>query len=137
MAVPDSSPQASSVISVRNPQRLMLADGTSFPPGCYVVPWGHTSAPAGVAPEALQERGCSCKVFFAESAGVRGVSLSWRRQFSAGLGGAMRMYLARVYVRCIPRRCSRASSAQAWAQSRRSRGALQLVYMPLRRPSTG
>jgi hypothetical protein len=79
MAVPDSSPRASAVVSVRNLQRLMLTDGTFFPPGCGVVPWGHASAPAGVAPEALQEHGCSCKVFFTESAGVRGVSFSWRR----------------------------------------------------------
>jgi hypothetical protein len=63
MVVPDSIPRASAVVSVRNPQRLMLADGTFFPPGCYVVPWGRASASAGVAPEALQERGCSCKVF--------------------------------------------------------------------------
>jgi hypothetical protein len=53
MAVPDSSPRASAVVSVRIPQRLMLADGTSFPPGCCAVPWGRASAPAGVAPEAL------------------------------------------------------------------------------------
>jgi hypothetical protein len=37
---------------------LTLADGTFFPPGC-----GHASGPAGLAPEALQEHGCSCKVF--------------------------------------------------------------------------
>jgi hypothetical protein len=49
MAVPDSSPRASAVVSVWNPQRLMLADGTFFPPGCGAVPWGRTSAPAGVA----------------------------------------------------------------------------------------
>jgi hypothetical protein len=79
MDVPYSSPRASAVVFVRIPQRLMLADGTFFPPGCYAVPWGRASAPAGVAPEALQERGCSYKVFFAESAGVRGVSFS-RRQ---------------------------------------------------------
>jgi hypothetical protein len=28
MVVPDSSPRASAVVSVRNPQGLMLADGT-------------------------------------------------------------------------------------------------------------
>jgi hypothetical protein len=32
--------------------------------------WGRVSGRAGLAPEALHERGCSCKVFFAESAGV-------------------------------------------------------------------
>jgi hypothetical protein len=78
--VPDSSPRASAEASVRTPQRLMLADGTLFPSGCCVVPWGRASAPAGVAPEALQERGCSCKVF-SQSADVRGVSFSRRRQY--------------------------------------------------------
>jgi hypothetical protein len=53
MAVPETSLRASAVVSVRIPQRLMLADGTFFPPGCCVVPWGCASAPAGVAPEAL------------------------------------------------------------------------------------
>jgi hypothetical protein len=64
MAVPDSSPRASAVVSVRNPQRLTLANGMFFPPGCCDVPWGRASAPAGVTPEALQERGRSCNVFF-------------------------------------------------------------------------
>jgi hypothetical protein len=92
MAVPDSSPRASAVVSVRNPQRLVLADGTFFPPGCCVVPWGRASAPVGVAPEALQERGCSCKVFSQRlpvcevlvSAGISNVL--------AGLAGAVRTY---------------------------------------------
>jgi hypothetical protein len=70
MAVPDSSPRASTVVPARNPLRLMLADGIFFPPGCYAVSWGRASAPAGIAPEALQERGCSGKVFSAVSAGV-------------------------------------------------------------------
>jgi hypothetical protein len=35
------------------------------------------------------------------------------------------------------RKCSRASSPQAWAQSRRSGHALRLVHTPLRRPSAG
>jgi hypothetical protein len=34
-------------------------------------------------------------------------------------------------------RCSRASSPRAWAQLRRSRGVLRLVYTPPRRPSAG
>jgi hypothetical protein len=92
VVVPDSSPRASVVVSVRNPQELTLTDGTSFPPSCYAVPWGRASAPAGVAPEALQERGCSCKVFSQRlsvcevlvSVGISGVSV--------GLDGAMRMY---------------------------------------------
>jgi hypothetical protein len=28
-------------------------------------PWGRVSGPAGLAPEALQEHECSCRVFFA------------------------------------------------------------------------
>jgi hypothetical protein len=115
----------------------MLADGTFFPPGCSAISWGRASAPAGVTPEALQERGCSCKVFpqrlpvykVLVSAGVGNVS--------ASLGGAMHTYLEYVYLWCISTRCSRASSPRAWARLRRSTGALRLVYTPLRHPSTG
>jgi hypothetical protein len=63
MVVPDSSPRASAVVSVRDLQRLVLANGTFFPPDCCAVSWGHASAPVGVSPEALEERECSCKVF--------------------------------------------------------------------------
>jgi hypothetical protein len=59
MAVPDSSSRASLVVSVRNLQRLMLADVKFFPPGRCAAPWGRATAPAGVASEASQERGCS------------------------------------------------------------------------------
>jgi hypothetical protein len=50
VAIPVISPQASAVVSVGNSQRLTLVDRTFLPPSCYVVPWGRTSAPAGVAP---------------------------------------------------------------------------------------
>jgi hypothetical protein len=43
---------------------LMLADGTFSPLVANVVPWGLVSGPAGLAPEALQERECSCRDFF-------------------------------------------------------------------------
>jgi hypothetical protein len=56
-------PRNPAVVSVRNPQRLMLADGTFFPPSCCAIPWERASAPGGVAPKALQERGRSFKVF--------------------------------------------------------------------------
>jgi hypothetical protein len=128
MDVPDSSPRASTLVSVRIPQRLRLADGTFFPPVCCVVPWGRASAPAGVAPEALQKRGCSCKVF-------RQSPLVCEVLVSAGLGGAVRMYSAYVCVRCVSRRCSHTSSPRAWAQLRRLRGALRLIFTPLHRPS--
>jgi hypothetical protein len=42
---------------------LTLADGTFFPLVTGAIQWGRASGPAGLAPEALQERGCSCKVF--------------------------------------------------------------------------
>jgi hypothetical protein len=134
MAVPDSSPRVSAVVSVRIPQRLTLAVGTFFSPGCRTVPWGRTSAPAGVAPEALQERGCSCKVF-SQSLPVCEVLVSAGvGNISAGLGGAMRTYLAHVCVRCISRGSSHASSPRAWAQLRRSRGALCLITRPFAVP---
>jgi hypothetical protein len=44
MDVPDSNPRASAEISVRNPERLTLTDGTFFLPGCYAVPCGRASA---------------------------------------------------------------------------------------------
>jgi hypothetical protein len=92
MVVPDSGPRASAVVSDRNPQRLMLADGTFFPPGCCVIPWGHASAPAGVTPEALQERRCACKVF-SQCLSVCEVSVSAGiGSVSADLGGDIRTH---------------------------------------------
>jgi hypothetical protein len=98
MAVPDSNPRASAVVSVRIPQRLMLADGTFFPPKCCAVPWERASAPAGVAPEALQERGCSCKVFSQSLSLCKVLVSAGVGKVSAGLGGAMCTYL--VYI-CV------------------------------------
>jgi hypothetical protein len=46
---------------------LKPTDRTFLPPGCKCLPWGRVSGPAGLAPEALQERGCSCRDFIAES----------------------------------------------------------------------
>jgi hypothetical protein len=46
---------------------LKPTDRTLFPPGCKWLPWGRVSGPAGLAPEALQERGRSCRGFTAES----------------------------------------------------------------------
>jgi hypothetical protein len=110
MVVPDSSPRASAVVSVRNPQRLALADETFFPPGCCVVPWGRASAPAGVAPEALEERECSCKVFAQRFVSVRGVSFSRHRQCFSRPRRCHTHISTFACVRCMPRRCSRASS---------------------------
>jgi hypothetical protein len=62
---------------------LTLADGTFFPLVADASPWGRASGPAGLAPEALRERECSCRVFFARSTTVRGVSFNWHRQCSS------------------------------------------------------
>jgi hypothetical protein len=42
---------------------LEPTDRTSFPLSCERFPWGRVSGPAGLAPEALQERGRSCRGF--------------------------------------------------------------------------
>jgi hypothetical protein len=41
--------------------------GRSSPPVAGAIPWGRASGPAGLALEALQERGCSCKGFYTGS----------------------------------------------------------------------
>jgi hypothetical protein len=69
---------------------LMLADGTSFPLVAGAIPWGRASGPAGLVPKALQERGCSCKVF-SQDLPVCGVLVSAGiGDISAGLDGAAR-----------------------------------------------
>jgi hypothetical protein len=62
---------------------LTLTNGTFFPLVAGSIPCGRASGPAGIAPEALQERGCSCKVFYTGSASVRGVSFSRHRRYSS------------------------------------------------------
>jgi hypothetical protein len=62
---------------------LTLADGTFFPLVADAILWGRASGPAGLAPEALQERGCSCKGFYTGSTGMQGVSFSQRQQYSS------------------------------------------------------
>jgi hypothetical protein len=92
MVVPDSSPRASAVVFVRNPQRLTLADGMFFPPSRCAVPWGRASAPAGVAPEGLQEPEYSCKVFSRRLSVCEVLVPAGIGSVSAGLGGAMCTY---------------------------------------------
>jgi hypothetical protein len=92
MAVHDSSPRASAVLSVRNPQRLTLADGAFFPPGYSALLWGRASAPAGVAPEALQERGYSGKVFPQHLSVCEVLASVGIGSVSAGLDSAIRTY---------------------------------------------
>jgi hypothetical protein len=73
---------------------LTLADGTSFPLVDGAIPWGRASGPAGPAPEALLECGCSCVVFLLDLP-VCGVLVSAGiSDISAGFGGATRTYLA-------------------------------------------
>jgi hypothetical protein len=42
---------------------LTPVDGTFFPLVAGAILWGRASRPAGLAPKALLERRCSCKVF--------------------------------------------------------------------------
>jgi hypothetical protein len=42
---------------------LKPTNRTSFPLVCECFPWGRVSGPAGLAPEALEERECSCRGF--------------------------------------------------------------------------
>jgi hypothetical protein len=85
---------------------LTSADGTFFPPGCYAIPWGRASEPAGLAPEASR----SCKVFSQDLPVCEVLVSAGIGDIPAGLGGAMRTFLAFVCGRCISKRCSRASS---------------------------
>jgi hypothetical protein len=68
--------------------------GLSSPVVVGVIPWGHASGPAGLAPEALLERGCSCKVF-SQVPPVCGVLISAGiGDIQAGFGGAAPTYLS-------------------------------------------
>jgi hypothetical protein len=62
---------------------LTLADGTFFPLVADAIPRGRARGPAGLAPEALQERGCSCKGFYTGFTDVQGVSFNRHRQYSS------------------------------------------------------
>jgi hypothetical protein len=65
---------------------------TFFPSGRCDVPWGRTSALAGVAPEALEEGVHSCKVFCVELSVLEAFALADLSVISAGLGNAMHAY---------------------------------------------
>jgi hypothetical protein len=49
-----------------SPRCWSLLIGRSSPLVANVFPWGRVSGPSGLAPEALQERECSCRGFLAE-----------------------------------------------------------------------
>jgi hypothetical protein len=57
--------------------------GRSSPLVADASPWGRASGPAGLAPEALQEREYSCRGFFMRSTSVWGVSFNRHRQCSS------------------------------------------------------
>jgi hypothetical protein len=133
MAVPDSSPRAFAVVSVRNPQRLVLPDGTFFPPCCCAIPWGRASAPASVAPKPWRSVHTPARFFHSVVPACEvSVSVGFG-DISASLGGAMRIY----WHLPASRRFSPASSPRAWAHSRLSGLALRLVHVPLHHPSAG
>jgi hypothetical protein len=89
------------------------------------VPWGRVSGPAGLAPEALQERECPCKGFFANPS-------QWAWYFFQPASTSFSRLRLRTCDRYLsrsvqPRRCSRTSSPRAWAHSRRSGRAVRLA----------
>jgi hypothetical protein len=79
---------------------LEPTDRTFFPLVANVFPWGRVSGPAGLAPEALQERECSCRGFLAEfyqrawymsqpaSAMLQPASVTHARQISFAFGAS-------------------------------------------------
>jgi hypothetical protein len=137
MAVPDSSPRASVGVSVRIPQMLTLDDGMFFPLVAGAIPWGRASGPAGLAPEALQERGCSCKGFYTGSAGARGVSFNRHRQYSSRPRRCHTRASGIVCVRCTPGDVA-VRRAPEPGPVRGDRGELfDLFYTFPRRPSAG
>jgi hypothetical protein len=103
----------------------ILLIGRSSLPVANAFQWGRVSGPAGLAPEALQERECSCRGFFVEV---------YQRAWYMSQPASTMMQPASVthaqlisFAFGVSRRCSRASSPRAWAHSRRSGRALSLV----------
>jgi hypothetical protein len=79
----------------------MLADGTFSPLVADAIPWGRASGPAGLAPEALQECGCSCKGFYTGFTGVRGVSFNRHRQYSSWPRRCRAHIPGIICIRCV------------------------------------
>jgi hypothetical protein len=80
---------------------LTLADGIFFPLVAGVIPWGRASGPAGLAPEALQER-VFLQGFFTRSVGVRGVSFSRHRRYYSRPRRSYAHASGIICVRCTP-----------------------------------
>jgi hypothetical protein len=93
---------------------------------CERFPWGRVSRPAGLALEALQECGRTCRGLSRDLVRGRGTCFSRRRQCFSRLRRCTRYWPFPRWVQS--RRCSRASSPRAWARSRRSGRALRLVF---------
>jgi hypothetical protein len=74
--------------------------GRSSPLAAGAIPWGRASGPTGLGPEALQEHGFSCKVFYTGFVSVRGVSFSRHRQYSSRPRRWHAHVSGIVYVRC-------------------------------------
>jgi hypothetical protein len=137
VVVPDISPRASAVVFVRNPQRLVLADRTFFPFGCFAVPWERASGPTGLAPEALEKCVESFRVFSHSVVILRAVGSNRHWQYFSRPRRHHAHVLTPACVRCTSRRCSRTSSPRARAHSRRTGHALRLICMFLRCLSAG
>jgi hypothetical protein len=58
------------------------------------ISWGHASGPTGLAPEALQERGCSCKGFYKDLLACGVLVSTGIGNIPAGPGSAARTYPA-------------------------------------------
>jgi hypothetical protein len=111
--------------------------GRSSPPVAGAIPWGRACGPAGLAPEALQERGCSCKGFYTGSAGVRGVSFNRHRQYSSPPRRCHTEVSGIVCVRCTPGGVA-VRRAPELGPIRGDRGELSNLFYTLpRRPSAG
>jgi hypothetical protein len=101
MAVPDSSPEHLWVYRSGSRRCWSLLIGHSSLLVANAFPRGRVSGPAGLAPEALQERECSCRGFSRRilSVGVVHVSTGIGN-VSAGFGDARAT--GTIRVRCIP-----------------------------------
>jgi hypothetical protein len=75
--------------------------GRSSPLVADAILWGRASGLVGLAPEALQERGSSCKGFYTGFTSVRGVSFNLHRQYSSRPRRCRGHIPGIICVRCI------------------------------------
>jgi hypothetical protein len=111
--------------------------GRSSPLVAGAISWGRASRPAGLAPEALQERGCSCKGFYTGSACARGVSFSRHRPYFSRPRCCHTHVSGIICVRCTPGGVA-VRPAPEHGPVRGDRGELFDLFCTLpRRPSGG